>query len=1120
MMIAGLTQVAAITYAQKATISISAQNEPLENVLKQIEKQTEFLFFYNVDEINKNERISLEKKDSRITEVLDEIFKNRDISYSIKDRHIVLTVHPELVRSSVQQQIRKVTGTVLDEKNEPIIGANILEKGTLNGITTDIDGNFSLEITSPASVIVFSYIGYITQEITVGNKNQFTIRMREDTQAIEEVVVVGYGVQKKQTMTAAASTMKMDDIKSSSSTNLSSTLGGRVSGVLIQQASGEAGYENPQITIRGSSSPTSSDPLIVVDGIVGRSMSQLDPNEVESITILKDASAVAPYGARGANGVILVTTKRGSTGKTSVNYSFKGGFGEPTRMPQITSSYDHARFMNQAWRNKEMDLGNDPGMYGMYTEEELQKFRDGSDPYGYPNTNWVKEVLLPRAWQQQHSLSASGGNEKVQYFVGFGYVNQDALYGDTRTNTPSSGFQRYNVRSNIDANVIDKWLTLSADIALRQEDRNTVAESTSSIFHNMFRNPQTDPGRFPDGKLGKVSLGHNPIGLATEGGWIKNRESVINTRFVADLKIPGIDGLNFKGIFAFDKHFVKEKKWETPIQYYIWNKITQSYDGSSPNREGSDLTETYKHYQAYTAEFHAGYNTRIADDHQLGALFVFSASEEKDDNFWASRYKYQFSSIPQLFAGPDQDKDNSGEASESGKIGSVFRLTYNYKEKYMVEANGRIDGSEKFPKNKRYGFFPSVSLGWRISSESFMEPVENVINNLKLRASWGKAGTDNIGRFSYMSAYGRSQDSNENNINAVFGGASPTIAMAYTETRFPNTNITWETSEMFNIGFDASLFDSKLMLEADYFYKVTRDILQERTDMPGILGYTLPAANVGIVDNRGIDLSITHRNRIGDFSYGVTGNLTWARNKIIDLLEAAGTRNDPRRRSTGRPMDQYFGYEALGLFQSDQEADSSPQPQFGVAKAGDIKYKDQNGDGIIDDADKVAIGRSNYPELVYGLNLIAEYKGFDLQLFFQGAGLVSFYYENYLATPFREGRGGTFFEHFIGNTWTPENPNAEFPRLYYGANSNNSHFSSFWLRDASYLRLKNIEIGYNLKQSLLSKVNVIQAMRISLSAQNLFTWSSLKYIDPELRSAAGNAYPQMKNYTLGVNITF
>lgn len=1114
------------SYSQNARVSIKKNNIELDKVLNEIERQTDYLFIYN-NMVDVSRKVSVNAQSQPVSQVLNKLFESSDINYSLEGTHIVLTTKgTTIIESQVLQQSRIVRGVVLDDLGEPVIGANVLEKGTLNGVITDIDGKFSIEVSSNNSILVISYIGYVMYEMPVGTQTEVTVRLKEDSQAIDEVVVVGYGVQKKQTMTAAASVMKMDDVKSTSSTNLSSTLGGRVSGVLIQQSSGEAGFENPKIIIRGSSSPTSSDPLIVVDGIIGRSMSQLDPNEVESMTILKDASAVAPYGARGANGVILVKTKRGASGKSIVNYSFKGGFGEPTRMPEIASSYDHARYMNIAWRNKEMDMGNDPGLNGMYTNDELQKFKDGSDPYGYPNTNWQKEVLLPRAWQQQHSLTASGGNEKVKYFVGFGYVDQDSLYGDVRTDTPSSGFKRYNVRTNIDANIVDKWLTLSADLAIRQEDRNTSSSSTQFIFHNMYRNPQTDPGRFPDGKLGKVSLGHNPIGLVTDGGSIKNRKTVINTSFVANMTIPGVEGLNLKGIFAFDKAFTKEKTWETPVYYYVWNKILGQYDGSSPNREGSDLTEEYGHVQSYTAEFQASYNTRIARDHQLGALFVFTASEDKEDGFWAARYKYQFSSIDQLFAGPDKDKNNSGEATESGKLGTVFRLTYNYKEKYMLEANGRIDGSEKFPKNKRYGFFPSLSLGWRVSSESFMQPIEHIVNNLKLRASWGKAGTDNIGRFRYMSAYGRSQDSNGNNYNAVFGGQSPTIAMAYTETRFPNPDITWETSEMFNMGIDASFFDSKLMLEADYFYKITRDILLARTDMPGILGYKLPAANVGTVDNRGIDLNITHRNSIRDFSYSVSGNLTWARNKIIDLLEPPGQKNNPRVRETGHPMDQFFGYESLGFFQSDEEADNYPQMQFGKAKAGDIKYKDQNGDGIIDAEDKVAIGRTEFPELVFGLNLAAEYKGFDVSVFFQGAGLASYFYEGFLAHPYEEGRGGTLFEHHVDNSWTPENRNAEFPRLYYGGSPINREVSSFWLRDASYLRLKNVEIGYNFKKNLLSKVNLIEGLRVYVAAQNLFTWSALKYIDPELRrdklsdTRNGTAYPQMKNYTLGVNVTF
>ena len=496
--------------SQTARVSIVANNISTEDLIQEIEKQTNYLFVYNKNEVNLNRTLTINATNKTVAEVLNNIFSQTDVIYAVEGSNIMLMKKSqEQTGFSLMQKEKTINGTITDENGEPIIGANVSVKGTTIGTITDIDGKFALNVPDN-SLLQISYIGYLTQELTVGNKTTFAVRLHEDTQKIEEVVVVGYGVQKKQTVTASASTVKVKNLESLPSTNLSSSLGGRVSGLLVQQSSGEAGYENPTIIIRGSSSPTSSEPLIVVDGIVGRNMSQLDPSEIESMTVLKDASAVAPYGARGANGVILITTKRGNTGKTSVNYSFKGGFGVPTRMPEIASSYDHARYMNEAWRNKEMSMGNDPGMYGVYTEDELQKFRDGSDPYGYPNTNWTKEVLLPRAWQQQHSLTASGGNQSVKYFVGFGYVNQDALYGDTRTNTPSTDFKRYNIRANIDANIIDKWLTLSADMAYRQEDRNTIAESTSFIFSNMYRNPQTDPGRFPDGKLGKVSFRPRP----------------------------------------------------------------------------------------------------------------------------------------------------------------------------------------------------------------------------------------------------------------------------------------------------------------------------------------------------------------------------------------------------------------------------------------------------------------------------------------------------------------------------------------------------------------------------------------------------------------------------------
>lgn len=626
--------------SQEVRVTLSKSSLTFGELMREIEKQTNYLFMYRDAEIDLSQKIEVKNTSATVKEILTTALRNKKLTYKFSNNYISLYVDKEKASETMvteQERKIKIKGVVIDQVGEPIIGANISLKGQPGtGDITDIEGNFTLEVPEKA-VLVISYIGYLTQEIPVNGKASFNIQMKEDTKTLDEVVVVGYGSQKKQTVTASASTLKVSSLKNVPTANLASSLGGRVSGVLIQQTGGEAGYDDPTIIIRGSSSPTSSSPLIVVDGIIGRSMSQLDPSEIESMTVLKDASAVAPYGARGANGVILITTKRGKSGKAQVDYNFKIGFGTPTRMPEIASSYDHARFMNDAWRNKEMDLGEDPGMYGIYTEEELQKFRDGSDPYGYPNTDWNKEVLLPRAWQQMHSLTASGGSDKVKYFAGFGYVKQDALYGDTRTNKSTSGFNRYNARVNIDANIVDKYLNLSADMAYRQEDRNSIAGSTSDVFNNMHRNPQTDPGRFPDGNLGKVSLGVNPIGLATEGGWVKDRKSVLNTRFMLDFNVPGLEGLNLKGIFSYDKIFNSIKRWTTPVDFYVWNKITGEYDGHSPNREGAELKQTYSTSQAMTFEFQAAYNKTIAQDHQLGALFVFSRSEGADENFWASR---------------------------------------------------------------------------------------------------------------------------------------------------------------------------------------------------------------------------------------------------------------------------------------------------------------------------------------------------------------------------------------------------------------------------------------------------------------------------------------------------
>ncbi|WFE86215.1 MULTISPECIES: TonB-dependent receptor [Parabacteroides] len=1101
--------------SQTMKVSIVAKNISTQDLMQEIEKQTDYLFVYNKNEINLHHKVTVNAADKTVAEVLNQAFDQTDITYAVEGSNIMLMKKGEENRSSAiaQQKTRTINGVVTDTNGETIIGANVSVKGTTIGTITDIDGKFSLEVPENAQLQI-SYIGYLTHEVTVGNKISFDIQLAEDTQNLEEVVVVGYGIQKKTSISGSIATIAQEDIKKASTSNLSESLVGRMPGLIAVNESGKPG-SGSKLLIRGQGTWNNSDPLVIVDGIE-RDFSNLDPNEIENISVLKDAAAAAVYGARAANGVILVTTKRGKDGKPSVKLDTYYGLKSVTRYPDLANPYEWATTRNKAYL---MD-GVDPNDTRIFSKEQLDKFRNGEQ-----GTDWYKETFNKTASQYYANLNLSGGSERVKYFVSLGHHNEDGLIDNF-------DYKKYNFRSNIDAKVTER-LNISADVDASTRTYDTPGWNPEDLYHYVARQNPTLPAYHPNGLPANTNGEHLPEMVHSSGN---NKQTYNDFRvtFKADYKIPGIEGLVAKGMFSYGKNYMYNKKFFIPYKMYDINE-----NGDITNTkvvgEKTKLDEKFDQGDGYTYNLSLNYN-RTFGKHDVGLLFLYEEESSKGNEFSAFRTNFVSNSVPQLSAGGDTDKTNAGKAHEWARNGLVGRINYAYNGTYMFEASFRYDGSITFPKGHRYGFFPSVSGAWRISNESFIKDNFSFIDNLKLRASYGTLGNDQVKLWQYMSEFVYSDV-------ATIGGNNVNSIAVYKDL-FPNPDITWEKSSTFDLGLEGLLWQGLLGFEVDFFAKRTKDILapQIRT-IPETFGATLPDINYGILDNKGLEISLTHANQIGDFTYRIGGNFSFVRNKVIQFdesettpdyykvvgrpfthtLSTSGTKvnlMDNTTEKIGRPYAGLVGMKAIGIFQSQEEIDAWPKQFNGGQKPGDIKYADVNGDGMINENDLIVVDRyGSIPEIIYGFNFSLGWKGFELTALFQGAAHKSVMLEGYGTTMFLDG-SSNYYSYLSDNSWSPENRDAQYPRAYVGGNSNNNRASNIWMKNGNYLRLKNIELSYTFPKSLLAKAKVINGLRLYINGTNLLTFDKLDIMDPEMTGGSAQYYPQMKSVNFGLNFTY
>ncbi|PSL24026.1 SusC/RagA family TonB-linked outer membrane protein [Chitinophaga ginsengisoli] len=1022
---------------------------------------------------------------------------------SLRQLLMVLLLSLSLIPELRAQKLN-ITGKV-SEGAGGVPGVSVRIKGTNQGTLTNDQGKFTL----PANVgdtLIFNHVSYVSQAVAVTSSAPVNVSLTAVSQNVNEVVVVGYGTQKKATLTGSISVVKGADIVKSPQPNVSNALAGRFSGVIANNRSGEPGYDGSSISIRGQATTGNNDVLVVVDGVPGQvgGLERLDPNDIESISVLKDASA-AVYGSRAANGVILVTTKRGKTGKPVISYSFNQGFSSPTRLPKMADAATYAAIRN------EIQYYALPanGMNQVYTADQIQKFRDGSDPLHYPNTDWQKETLKNTALQSQHSLSVNGGGENVRYYVSLGMIKQDGIYKHGVTD-----YNQYNFRSNIDADVT-KRLKVSLYLSGREEDRMYPVTGAGDIFRSIYRAYPTVAARYPNGLPTSGIENNNPILQATDiGGTNRNPTQVFNGILKGSYAIPGVDGLSLDGFMSVDKSWSFGKSFAKPYAVYDFVEATNTYKKTviGGSNQMATLSEGQLNKALITSNIKLNYARRFGK-HDVSAFVAYEQSKTSLDSLGAYRMNFPTTLTPELSQGgaAATDKDNSGKSYNFTRKSYFGRLAYNYAEKYLLEAQARIDGSSTFPKGERYGFFPSVSAGWRVSQEEWFKSSVGFINDLKLRASYGTLGNDNVGLFQYFDNYSLSNQ-------YVLGSV---IHSGIDLTKLGNPNITWEVAKKLDVGFNAQVL-KHLSVEFIYFQQKRSDILTPRNaSIPQISGIVnpygadplVPSENIGKVNSNGIEATLGYDNRTASgIGYHISTNFTYAKNKVIFIDEAGGTLDYQRK--TGRALNTELLYNTVGIFRS--QADLDKYPHVKGAQLGDLIYEDYNKDGQITADDQTRMPYSNIPQITYGAVLGADYKGFDVSVVFAGQARVSQY-----VLP-EAGTIGNYYSSWADNRWSPSNPNGSYPKVDERASSSINgglYKNSFWLNNASFLRLKNVELGYNVNAGILSRMN-IAGLRIYASAFNLFTFTKVKDYDPEGFSGSGQFYPQQRIVNVGANVKF
>lgn len=1081
-----------VVSAQKKNVTISVTNTPIGKVFDKLSKQTNYNFFYSENVIDSKQKVSINLVDKPLDTVLDKLLEGTGVGFEIKGKKVLLFKGKKDASNQNSKKSVVVRGSVTDEKGEPIIGATVSSNSTQKGTITDLDGNFSLEIPENSDLLV-SYVGYRNQ--VVKGMPGVSVRLQEDAQLLDEVVVVGYGTQRKGNLTGSVASVKSEALTISPVATASNALIGKLPGLFATQTSGQPGEDSATLKIRGF-----DDALVIVDGVEGN-LNQIDANQIESISILKDGAA-SIYGARAGNGVILITTKRGTEQKPTITLNTSFSWQGATKMLKPANAGQRSEMEREAWIQSGQPESSAP-----FTEEQVQKYYEGTDPL-YPNTDWYKELIRNWAPEQQHNLSIRGGNEKIKFYGFFGYLDQETMIKKNGGN-----FERYNLQSNIDAKILDN-LSLRLDLAYTQEQRKYTTRGMGNggdIWQDYWNTYPYYPASLPDPTKVSYAYGAGTGGLHVSSnrdlsGYKDSRYEELRGTVALEYKFKKVKGLSFKMFENYRKEYRFTKMFKKPVELYTYNPVNDNYTLAGTYGDKASLEQRHQRSETFTQQYSVNYENTFNDTHYLSAMALYEAINYASDDLSASRKDYMMTTIDQLFAGSTEGMSNYGAASEMGRMSVVGRINYNYKHKYLIETIFRADASAKFPPGKRWGYFPSVSVGWVLSEEKFMSNL-NFMDNLKLRLSYGESGNDGVGNFQYLAGYqyGHTYLIGDKSIQGMI------------PTGLANPYLTWEKMKIYNGGIDFSFLNRKLYGEVDAFYRERTGIPATRTNsLPNTFGADLPPENVNAINNRGFELKLGTSGRANQLTYDISGNISWSRAKWQYYDEPEYTDPDQKRieKRTGRWTDSRFGYVSDGLFTSQAEIDTAPYYEDlqgnALLRPGDVRYKDLNDDGIINWKDKREIGGSTMPHWIYGMNVSLTYKGFDLAMLFQGAfGYTQNITNNELySTVLYEER------------WSPNNndANAIYPRL--GGASTNKSVSDFTYKKAGYLRLKVASLGYNVPKKLLEKCHITNA-RIYLSGTNLLTFNRLrKYgVDPEAPNA-GSYYPQQRTISLGLNVSF
>jgi len=1106
------------SYSQEFTFDLKSAS--IREVCKQIEKESDFIFvFSDNSERLIDKKVNVEAHSKNVTEILDAVLSNTDLTYRILDKQIVvyeskgvtpLKAVEQTAAITMQQPPRKqISGRVVDAQGEPIIGANIIETGTTNGTVTDIDGNFLLNVENNSSVHI-SYIGYLNQTISTAGKANFNIILQEDTKALDEVVVIGYGTRQRRSITGAVDQVGANMFETRPVSNAMQALQGASANVVIQQKNMNPNDNNMSINIRGVSTMGNNDPLIVIDGLISSTstLNNMNPNDIENISVLKDAGSAAIYGSRSANGVILVTTKKGSKlSKPIIKLNGMVGYEDPKILYQPVQGWQNAMYRNEA----NMNVGSSPA----FTPAQIRDLYDHRD-----EEYWYFNKIMQKGLQQNYNLNVSGGNESTTYMVSAGYLNQESNFvGDF-------GVERYNFRSNLTTEY--GKFKLTSLLAYTRKDERTIAGGTGNVIINSSRIPPYYYYKFTqDGKylINDVIGDDNTLAKLKEGGYESKDEDNVVGSLNLDFKI--INGLTAKGLVGLDltqhHRFRRDKTvplyssadLNTPVLYLNPKTMTEDYN--------------QKRYTLST-QFMLDFDRTFNSVHNVTGLL---GTSNESYTFKASRIAWEYTDPDLGLPTTDEsiqnkDNKNSNADTDQTSITSLFgRFGYNYMNKYYGDISFRYDGSSKFAKDKRWGFFPSFSAAWRISDENFMEHYRSNIGDLKLRSSYGVLGNQNVDNYSYQTVFQMYTNSYVFNNQAVPGtGFTP-----------GNSFLTWEKSANFNVGLDATFLDNNLYVSLDYFNKKTWDILLSR-EVSSVYGSTAAKENVGEMRNRGWEATINYKLKSGEFNHNFNVNVSDSKNKVTNF--GSNERIDQTDQlykliREGEALGSYFGYRTDGFFQSYDEIANSALPIGASVQPGDVKYIDTNKDGVIDEKDRVVLGNA-FPRLTFGLTYDVSYKGFDLGILIQGVGKREMYVRGELIEPFHSNYSYAIYQHQL-DFWTPTNPNARWPRLVApGSSSSTNNWgkagTDIYLLNAAYLRVKNLQFGYTLPKPITSKIGV-QKLRLSLNAQNPLTLTKNSFIDPESSEFGNNMggiggvsansarnYPTLVYYGFGIDIEF